>query len=134
MTHYTSGAYAAVEAVLQRERVEFLQINYSALEREAEKRLLPLAQEKGLAVIANRPFAQGALMRRLAARPLPSFAAEVDCTSWPQLLLKFAISHPAITCAIPATANAAHLRDNLAAAGGRMPDAQIRARIAAAAA
>ena len=132
VTHSTSSAYASVEEVLQREKVEFLQINYSVHEREAEKRLLPLAQEKGIQVLANRPFAEGALMRRLASRPLPSFASEIDCTSWAQLLLKFVISHPAITCAIPATSNVTHLRDNLAAGAGRMPDAQLRARIAAA--
>jgi len=132
VTHYTSSGHAAVEAVLHRERVDFLQINYSAQEREAEKRLLPLAQEKGIAVIANRPFAEGALMRRLGTKPLPSFAPEIDCTSWPQLLLKFVISHPAMTCAIPATSNVAHLRDNLAAGSGRMPDAGLRERIAAA--
>ena len=132
VTHYTSSAYAAVESVLRREKVEFLQINYSVHEREAEKRLLPLAQEKDIAVLANRPFAEGALMRRLASRPLPSFASEIDCTSWAQLLLKFVISHPAITCAIPATSNVIHLRDNLAAGNGRMPDARLRERIASA--
>ena len=132
VTHYTASAYGAVESVLQRQRVEFLQINYSAVERDAEKRLLPLAQEKGIAVIANRPFAEGAVLRRLASKALPSFAAEIDCTSWSQLLLKFVVSHPAITCAIPATSKAAHLRDNIAAGRGRMPSAELRARIAAA--
>ena len=132
VTHYTSSAYGPVESVLQREKVDFLQINYSALERDAEKRLLPLAQEKGVAVIANRPFAEGALLRRLASRPLPPFAADIDCSSWAQLLLKFVISHHAITCAIPGTSKVTHLRDNAAAALGRMPDAQLRARIAAA--
>jgi len=132
VTHYTASAHAEVAAVLHRERVDFLQINYSVQEREAEKRLLPLAQEKGIAVIANRPLAEGALMRHLKAKPLPSFAADIDCTSWPQLLLKFVVSHPAMTCAIPATSNVTHLRENLAAGDGRMPDAALRARIAAA--
>jgi aryl-alcohol dehydrogenase-like predicted oxidoreductase len=130
ITHYTSSAYREVEAVLRRETVDFLQINYSAAEREAEQRLLPLAREKGIAVIANRPFAEGAILRRLRARPLPSWAGD-DCSSWAQLLLKFVLSHPAITCAIPATTNLEHLRDNIAAANGRMPDESIRARIAA---
>ena len=130
VTHYTSSAYAEVESVLRRETVDFLQINYSAREREAERRILPLAQEKGIAVIANRPFTEGSLLRRLASMPLPSFAAEIDCTSWAQLLLKFVISHPAITCAIPATSKVKHLRDNLGAARGRMPDEAMRSRIA----
>ena len=129
VTHYTSSAYGSVESVVRREPLDLLQINYSALERDAETRLLPLAQEKRLAVIANRPFAEGALLRRLSSRPLPSFAAEIDCTSWAQLLLKFVLSHPAITCAIPGTSKVAHLRDNIAAAHGRMPDAVLRRRI-----
>ena len=132
ITHYTAGAYRQVEAVLAREPLDFLQINYSALERDAEARLLPLAQERGVAVIANRPFAEGALLRRLSPQPLPGFAADIDCTTWAQLLLKFVISHPAITCAIPGTSKVAHLRDNIAAAYGRMPDAELRKRIAAA--
>ena len=132
MTHYTSSAYGDVEALLRREPPDFLQINYSALERDAEVRVLPLAREKGVAVIANRPFAQGALSRRLSSRPLPAWAAEIDCTSWAQLLLKFVVSHPSITCAIPGTSKVAHLRDNIAAAYGRLPDAKLRARIAAA--
>ncbi|HKO59187.1 MAG TPA: aldo/keto reductase, partial [Thermoanaerobaculia bacterium] len=103
ITHYTSSAYGEVEALLRRERLDFLQINYSAAEREAEARLLPLARERGVAVIANRPFAEGALLRRLMAQPLPAWAAEIDCRSWAQLLLKFVVSHPAITCAIPGT-------------------------------
>jgi diketogulonate reductase-like aldo/keto reductase len=131
VTHYTASAYRDVEAVLRREKLDFLQINYSAAERDAEQRLLPLAREKGVAVIANRPFAEGALLRRLMARPLPAWAADIDCTSWAQLLLKFVLSHPAITCAIPGTSKVAHLRDNAGAASGRMPDQQLRARIVA---
>ena len=131
ITHYTSSAYREVEMVMRRENVDFLQINYSAAERDAEQRLLPLAQEKGIAVIANRPFAEGAIVRRLEARPLPSWAADIDCRSWAQLLLKFVLSHPAITCAIPATSKAKHLLDHVEAASGRMPDESMRARIAA---
>jgi aryl-alcohol dehydrogenase-like predicted oxidoreductase len=132
ITHYSASAHAAVAEVLERENVDTLQINYSVLEREAEARLLPTARERGIAVIANRPFAEGALLRRLAARRLPDWAASIDCRSWAELLLKFVISHPAITCAIPATANAEHLRDNMRAMSGPLPDADLRARIAAA--
>lgn len=131
ITHYHSGAYAEVESVLKREKLDFLQINYSVAEREAERRLLPLAREKGVAIIVNRPFASGALFSRLRAKPVPEWAADIDCTTWAQLLLKFVVSHPSITCAIPATSKVHHLRDNMAAGRGRMPDAAMRARIAA---
>ena len=134
ITHYSASAYRDVETVLRREPLDFLQINYSVGEREAERRLLPLAQDRGVAVIVNRPFAEGALLRRLSKRAVPAWAAEIDCNSWSQLLLKFVVAHPAVTCAIPATSNAAHVRDNLAAGSGRLPDEQFRARIAAAAA
>ena len=131
VTHYTTGGYDAVAKVIAANTVDFLQINYSIGEREAEQRLLPLARERGIAVIINRPFAGGELIRQLRATPLPSFAAEIDCTSWAQLMLKFVISHPSVTCAIPATSRFEHLRDNMAAGTGRMPDEKMRARIAA---
>jgi diketogulonate reductase-like aldo/keto reductase len=131
ITHYTASAHAEVEALMRRETFDFLQINYSVAEPEAEKRILPLALDKGIAVIANRPLATGALLRRLGKRPLPAWAAEIDCTSWAQVLLKFVVSHPAVTCAIPATGKIEHLRDNLAAGSGRQPDAALRARMAA---
>jgi diketogulonate reductase-like aldo/keto reductase len=126
VTHYTAGSHDEVARVLSTEIVDFVQINYSAGEREAEQRLLPLAQERGVAVIANRPFAGGEVIRRLRDRPLPPWAAEIDCSSWAQLLLKFVIGHPAITCAIPATSKLAHLRDNMQAGMGRFPDAKQR--------
>jgi diketogulonate reductase-like aldo/keto reductase len=132
ITHYTAGAYDAVARWLQKEPLDFLQINYSVAEREAEERLLPLAQERGVAVIANRPFATGDLLRRLRGQVLPVWAKEIDCDSWSQVLLKFVLAHPAITCAIPATSKVAHLRDNMKAAHGRLPDEQLRARIVAA--
>lgn len=132
VTHYTAGAYDAVATVIARQPVDFLQINYSVGEREAEQRLLPLARERGIAVIVNRPFAGGELFRRLRGTPLPSWANEIDCASWAQLMLKFVISHPAVTCAIPATSRVEHLRDNMAAGSGRLPDAKMRALIAAA--
>jgi len=132
VTHYDAGSHAAVARVMAAHRLDFVQINYSVGEREAEQRLLPLARERGIAVIANRPFAGGDMFRRLKARALPSWAAEIGCTSWAQLMLKFVISHPAITCAIPGTGKPAHLADNLGAARGVMPDAALRTRIAAA--
>jgi diketogulonate reductase-like aldo/keto reductase len=131
ITHYSASAHEAVARVLGSRPVDFLQINYSVGEREAERRLLPMATEHGIAVIANRPFAAGGLLRRLRTKPLPVWASEIDCESWPQLLLKFVVSHPAITCAIPATSNVAHLRDNMKAGEGRMPDGSLRPRIAA---
>lgn len=130
VTHYTASAHDDVARVLEAHQVDFLQINYSVAEREAERRLLPMAQERGIAVIANRPLATGDLVRRLRGKPLPAVAAEIDCTSWAQLLLKFVVSHPAVTAAIPATANLEHLRDNMAAGLGRMPDEALRSQIA----
>ncbi|HEU5170605.1 MAG TPA: aldo/keto reductase [Gemmatimonadales bacterium] len=131
VTHYTAGGAEAAARLIASRPVDFVQINYSVGEREAERRLLPLAAERGVAVIANRPFAGGDLFRRVRTRPLPAWAAEIDCESWAQLLLKFVVSHPAITCAIPATARVAHLRDNMQAGYGRLPDGELRARIAA---
>ena len=131
ITHYTAGSHDDVARVMEARPVDFVQINYSVGEREAERRLLPLARERGVAVIANRPFAGGNLFSRLRSRELPKWASEIDCDSWAQLMLKFVVSHPAITCAIPATSKVAHLRDNMKAALGRMPDEKMRARIAA---
>jgi aryl-alcohol dehydrogenase-like predicted oxidoreductase len=137
ITHYTAGGHDAVGRVIDRPRsapLDFIQINYSVGEREAERRLLPLARDRGVAVIANRPFGGGDLIRRLSRRPVPAWAAEIDCKSWPQMLLKFVVSHPAITCAIPATSNVAHLRENMQAGDGGLPDEAMRSRIAAEAA
>jgi diketogulonate reductase-like aldo/keto reductase len=117
--------------IMASQPIDFVQLSYNLVDREVEQRLLPLAQERGIAVLVNRPFQQGALLDRLARRPLPAWAAEIDCTSWAQFALKFVISHPAVTCAIPATTRVDHVRENLAAAGGRMPDAAMRARMAA---
>jgi len=134
VTHYTAGSHDDVARLIAARPVDFIQINYSVGEREAERRLLPLALERRVAVIANRPFAGGDLFRRLRGRPLPAWAAEIDCESWAQVLLKFVVSHPSITCAIPATSRVAHLRENMKAGFGRLPDARLRARIAAEAA
>jgi len=131
VTHYQAGAHGALAEVLRARPVDFLQVNYSVAERDAEEKLLPLARDLGVAVIINRPFGGGEVLARLKDRPLPAWAAEIDCTTWSQVLLKFIISHPAVTCVIPATSKIAHLRDNLAAGTGRLPDEKLRARIAA---
>jgi len=118
------------EQIMRSHRLDFVQLTYNPLDREAEQRLLPLARERGIAVLANRPFREGALLRQLQRHPLPDWAREIDCTSWAQLVLKFIVSHPAVTCAIPATSRVDHVRENMAAAGGRMPDEAMRRRIA----
>jgi diketogulonate reductase-like aldo/keto reductase len=122
VTHYTAGAYDALEAVMRAEALDFVQINYSADEREAERRILPLAAERGMAVIINRPFGGGGLLRRLRERPLPPWAAEIGATSWAQVLLKFVLSHPAVTCAIPGTSRPEHMADNALAGTGVIPE------------
>lgn len=131
ITHYTASQHEAVAKLVATETLDFLQINYSIGEREAEDKLLPLAKDRGVAVIANRPFAGGELFKKLREKPLPGWAKEIDCESWAQVMLKFVVSHPAITCAIPATSKVAHLRDNMQAGHGAMPDEAMRQRIAA---
>ena len=117
--------------IMASQPLDFVQLSYNLFDREAEQRLLPLAHERGIAVIVNRPFQQGALLRRLERHPLPRWAAEIDCSSWAQFALKFIISHPAVTCAIPATTRVDHVRENMGAAAGRLPDQAMRARMAA---
>ena len=117
------------EAIMRSQRIDFIQLSYNLLDREAEQRLLPLARERGIAVLVNRPFRQGNLLRQLQRHPLPAWAGEIDCSSWAQVALKFVVSHPAVTCAIPATSQVAHLRENMGAARGRMPDAALRQRM-----
>jgi diketogulonate reductase-like aldo/keto reductase len=129
ITHYESSAFAEVERVMRSEKLDFLQINYSIGDRDAEQRLLPLAQEHGVAVLINRPFGGGDLFSRVRAKPLPKWAADIDCTSWAQFLLKWIVAHPAVTCAIPATNNPRHLADNIQAGFGRMPDPKMRQRM-----
>lgn len=121
--------HADLEAIMRRERLDFVQLTYNPLDREAEQRILPLAGDRGMAVIVNRPFRQGELIRRLERRPLPPFAREVGARSWAQLILKFIVSHPSVTCAIPATTVAAHARENVDAAKGPLPDRELRRRI-----
>jgi diketogulonate reductase-like aldo/keto reductase len=123
--------HAEFEQLMRTQPLDFVQLSYNLLDREAEARLLPLAAERGVAVIANRPFREGALLRQLARHPLPGWAAEIGCRHWAQVALKFAVSHPAVTCAIPATSRVEHLRQNMAAARGPMPDPALRRRMAA---
>ena len=132
VTHYTSSAYAELEAVMRSEKLDFVQVNYSADDRAADARILPLAAERGIAVLINMPFGGGGLLRGLRAKPLPSWAAELGCSSWPQLLLKFVLGHPAVTCVIPGTSNPAHMRDNAVAGSGTIPGEATRRRIVAA--
>ena len=131
VTHYTAGAYGDLEQVIKSEPLDFVQLNYSVVERDADRRLLPLAADRGLAVLVNRPFAEGALFRRVRGQPLPSWAVEIGCRSWAQLFLKWIVAHPAVTCVIPATSRPEHLEDNMQAGAGPLPDAAARDRIAA---
>jgi diketogulonate reductase-like aldo/keto reductase len=131
VTHYVSSAYDELEAVLRAEPLDFVQVNYSLGERDSERRILPLARERGIAVIVNRPFAEGALFSRVRGKPLPPWAAEIDCDSWAQVFLKWILAHPAVTCVIPGTGKPEHLLDNMKAGAGRLPDAAMRERIAA---
>jgi diketogulonate reductase-like aldo/keto reductase len=122
--------HSEFEQLMRSQRIDFVQLSYNLLDREAEQRLLPLARERGIAVLVNRPFREGALLRQLQRHPLPAWAAEIDCTNWAQVALKFVVSHPAVTCAIPATSNPVHLRENMGAGRGRLPDAALRQRMA----
>jgi diketogulonate reductase-like aldo/keto reductase len=130
VTHYTASAYDELAKVIAGEELDFVQLNYSLAEREAEKRLLPLAAERRLAVLVNRPFAEGKMFRIVKGKALPAWTQEIGCASWAQFFLKFIISHPAVTCAIPATSRVAHLSDNMAASMGSLPDAPTRERMA----
>ena len=123
--------HAEIEQILRTQSIDFVQISYNLLDREVEQRILPLAQERRVAVIVNRPFREGRLLDMLRRHRLPGWAAEIDCDSWAQVALKFVVSHPAVTCAIPATSQVAHVLQNMGAARGRLPDATLRARMAA---
>jgi diketogulonate reductase-like aldo/keto reductase len=129
VTHYTESAYDELEAVMRGQTLDFVQLNYSIADRAAERRLLPLAAARGMAVIVNQPFGGGGLLRRLMGKPLPDWAGEIGCASWPQILLKFVLGQPAVTCVIPGTGRPEHMRDNVAAGFGMVPDAAMRKRM-----
>jgi len=131
VTHYTASGYDELERVLRSEPLDFVQVNYSLGEREAERRILPLARDRGIAVLVNRPFSAGGLFGKVRGRPLPSWAGEAGCESWAQLFLKWILAHPAVTCVIPATSNPQHVSDNMKAGVGPLPDAAMRERMAA---
>ena len=122
--------HGEVEKIMRTQPLDFVQVTYNILDLEVEQRILPLARERGTAVIANRPFREGALIDAMNRHPLPAWAAEIDCANWAQYLLKFVVSHPGVTCAIPATSSVAHVRENMGAARGRMPDEALRRRMA----
>ena len=126
ITHSSTSAHGELESVLRAEKWDWVQLNYSIETRDAEDRLLPLAAEKGVAVMVNRPFEDSAIFERVSSKPLPEWAKDFDCATWGQFFLKYVLSHPAVSCAIPATAKPKHMADNLAAGKGRLPDAKMR--------
>lgn len=128
VTDYRASALAEMEAIMRRERPDFIQINYSLGEREADRRVLSLAAELGIAVLVNRPYLSGRLFRATRGRELPAWARSF-AASWGQFFLKYIVSHPAVTCVIPATSRAAHMRDNIQAGFGKLPDEKMRARM-----
>ncbi len=130
ITHYRDDAHDQLEAVMRAEAIDSVQLNYSIDNRAAEQRLLPLAADRGVAVLVNLPFGGGGLLKRLQGRPLPAWAAEIGCRSWAQILLKFVVSHPAVTCVIPGTSRPEHMRENAEAGTGVLPDAALRRRMA----
>jgi diketogulonate reductase-like aldo/keto reductase len=131
VTHYTASGYDELERVLSDETLDFVQINYSLGEREAERRILPLAHDRRVAVIVNRPFLDGALFREVRGRALPPWAAELGCESWAQFFLKWILAHPAVTCVIPGTSRPEHVADNMKAGVGILPDSATRERMSA---
>jgi diketogulonate reductase-like aldo/keto reductase len=131
VTNTSAQRYPAVEAILDDGRLDFVQINYSLAERASDERILPMARERGIGIITARPFAGGSLFQAVQGQPLPEWASEFDCSSWGQFFLKYIASHPAVTCAIPATSNPDHMRDNMGAGVGRLPDEEMRTRMEA---
>ena len=130
ITHYVSSAYADIERLAKSRELDFVQLNYSLAEPEAEERVLDVLADRGIAVIVNRPFAGGQLFRRVRGRELPDWAEEIGCASWGQFFLKYVLGHPAVTCAIPGTSKVEHLNDNLDAGSGPVPDDTWRRRMA----
>jgi aryl-alcohol dehydrogenase-like predicted oxidoreductase len=131
VTHYTPSAYDDLEAVMRAEQLDFVQLNYAIDDRTAERRLLPLAADRGIAVLVNLPFGGGGLLKSLRNKPLPDWAGEIECRSWAQILLKYVLGHPAVTCVIPGTSRPEHMRENAAAGRGPLPDAAFRAKMVA---
>lgn len=130
LTHYRADAHADLERVLGEEKFDWLQVNYSLAERQAEDRLLPFCRDRGVAVMVNRPFADGAMFAKVRGRPLPDWAEDIGCRSWGQFFLRFVVSHPAVTCVIPATSKPQHMIDNAAAGFAPLPNEQQRRRMA----
>jgi diketogulonate reductase-like aldo/keto reductase len=130
ITHYTDPALDELAAIIRVERIDFVQFGYSIASRAAEARVLPLCAERGVAVIVNQPFDSGSLFGQVRGKALPELASELDCVSWSQVFLKYILGHPAVTCVIPGTAKPEHMRDNVAAGLGRLPDAGERKRMA----
>jgi aryl-alcohol dehydrogenase-like predicted oxidoreductase len=130
VTHYHAGAHAELERALEHADIDFVQVNYSLAEPEADRRLLQACADSGTAVIVNRPFGAGAMLRRAREAPLPGWAGDLGCAGWAQVFLKWILAHPAVTCAIPGTRDPRHAADNLAAAAGPLPDAAMRRTIA----
>jgi diketogulonate reductase-like aldo/keto reductase len=126
ITHYTESAYSAMEQIMLREPLDFIQINYSLLNLKAQERLFPLALEKKISVLVNQPFEEGALFHRVKGKVPPEWAEEFNCHSWGQFFLKFILSHPAVTCVIPGTSKPQHMLDNLSAGLGRLPSGKQR--------
>ncbi len=118
-----------LEQILLDEPLDFVQFSYNIVDRDAERRLLPIAAERGIATLINRPYQRGSLFRSVRGKPLPDWAAEIDCASWGQFFLKYIAAHPAVTCVIPATSKAKHMIDNMGANRGRLPDAALRRRM-----
>jgi len=131
VTHYHAGAHADLEKVIARGDVDFVQVNYSLVEPETERRLLRVAADTRTAVIVNRPFAEGAIFRRTKTQPVPEWAKDIGCASWAQFSLKWILAEPAVTCVIPGTRNPAHAADNMGAATGPLPDPATRAKMTA---
>ncbi len=129
VTHYTASAYGELEAVMRAETLDFVQLNYAIDDRAAERRLLPLAADRGIAVLVNQPFGGGGLLARLRNKPLPDWAGEIECRSWAQILLKYVLGDPAVTCAIPGTGRPEHMQENAGAGFGTLPDAVFRAKM-----
>jgi aryl-alcohol dehydrogenase-like predicted oxidoreductase len=129
VTTSSDRQYDALESIMNRETLDFIQVDYALDNRSAADRILPLALDRGMAVLINLPFGRGRLFRRVGGRPLPEWAAEIDCTTWAQLFLKYVVSHPAVTVAIPGTTSPEHAIDNNTAARGRMPSPELRTRM-----